>query len=577
MAHQHETAPQQAGKRRVSVHDAQAKGAKCIGPKLVVLTGQDVAKRNPGGGREALSDEERRAVEGLLSYDEGLASPSRNMAWSPAKCSDWQVRRDCYYGAAAIESPRRPSVRDAGVLDQLALSTPAQSPAPLNSTNAGSTSWMRESVVRDLLLLEHEETNLGQQIHDESLQHFATPISPLPEEVAMDDEDSTSSTAVTTPIHGHSPLGSDHAASPDCEAIPEEEHIAFGFSRKGSSPLPSAMVGDGEAWAQRSGRMTKITESLATPVEAMPQLSAELDDDDIPVYRFGANGSSKGTTAQRPHVPPATAAAGSARKKHPKILAQRSYSASGQRSPEARLATRQSPSPSLIAGAESDDDKVINFGNKKYTIGGRSGVAPWQERGVSPTQKTTNSAGGAHACPSDTQLASALLRQQQWRTNRAGIVKGCVIKTASKTFNSGSIAPAAAAAASRQQSAAAAAKVVPSIPTFSQCAETDVGGLGVGGRALVGRSDVRCRVGGGGGASGGAPAASRKELKEAKMQHFNVNMNIGNLGVGSVGLAGKGGCVGAPVKRALTGAWGIGNRGTAAAGGLGPTASFQVK
>ena len=106
MAPQPEPAPQQAGKRRVSVHDAQAKGAKCIGPKLVVLTGQDVAKRNPGGGREALSDEERRAVEGLLSYDEGLASPSRNMAWSPAKCSDWQVRRDCYYGAAAIESPR---------------------------------------------------------------------------------------------------------------------------------------------------------------------------------------------------------------------------------------------------------------------------------------------------------------------------------------------------------------------------------------------------------------------------------------------------------------------------------------
>ena len=190
-------------------------------------------------------------------------------------------------------------------------------------------------------------------------------------------------------------------------------------------------------------------------------------------------------------------------------------------------------------------------------------MAPWQERGISPTQKDSTPAGGACACLSDTQLASALLRQQHWRSSRAGVVKGCVIKTAGKNFNAGSVVSASAATAASRSAAASSSKAVPSIPTTSQCADADIGGLGVGGRALVGRSDVRCRLGGGGG------AASRKEVK---VQHCNVNANISVLDLG-----GKGSCGAAPMKRALTGGWGMGNRGTAAAGGFGPTVNVHVK
>jgi hypothetical protein len=521
-----ESASNRDGERNVSSNRVGERGAlkvmqTCSSPEVQVS--------------RALSEEERRAVQGLLACEP--ASPTRNMAWSPAKCpSEWPTRRDGgYLGAGDASSPAR---------EQRAMSIHGTIVPVLSrtATSNSSTSWMRESVVRDIMLLEHEEASRAAPIDDESTQHFATPISPTPEEVSLDDDSSTS-TPATTPAHGRSPSLSDHAASPDCEAIPEDDCCAFGFTRKISSPLTK--TGDGGEWAMRSVRAP-----LQESVENMPRFSSGVADG-FPVYRFEAPGSEKSTTPMGPHMLPATAAAGSVRKVSQKGLAQRSHSASGQRSPEALMSRRQSPSPSTLAG--EPDDMVIKFGSKKYTIGGRLGVAPWQDKGASHAQKTAHAAGDKPA-PGGVQLAS-MLRQQQWRTNRVGNPKGCGVKTAGKGLNSNSVAATAAAATASR--AAAPAKVVPSIPTASQCAEADIGGLGVGGRALVGRAKQVC----GGGTAAGAGRWGRKEVK---VQQFNAN-------IGGLELAGKGGTC-APVKR---GAWGIGNRGTAAAGGMGPTFSVS--
>ena len=172
------------------------------------------------------SEQEKKAVIGLLSLG-GESSPSRKYAWSPAKPMDWGLGKadlgatPAYLGAKEPESANTKTIESPLALRKHALSKQAG-----DSERDSSMSWMRESIARDLKLLDDELQENVEELTPctaHTRTHTARGSSPVPEEVSY--EDSDASTAATTPACGRS---SDNTCSdsPDCEAIPEEDGVA---------------------------------------------------------------------------------------------------------------------------------------------------------------------------------------------------------------------------------------------------------------------------------------------------------------------------------------------------------------
>jgi len=479
------------------------------------------------------SDEEQRAVQGLLGLDDVLESP-----WSPAKAADWPTMQDGYVGARLLWQPQMkagavPSDNEEVLLSPKTIESEDEfllSPTAKFVERSNSNSWMRESIVRDLRLLGEEE----QRIMSTSQAHACIRThTPVPEEVSFENEDSDTSTAATTPFR--SPIYSDNAPSPDCEAIPEEG-VGVGVLRS------SEMEPDGHEWATRSMRPSGRMPALKEEVRKMPNLTNESGGE-VPVFYYVSKQDTL-TEASRSHV--ATAAMGVVRKEGiRKDMPQRSLSASVQRTPEPSLVARNSPSPSTLALArlqearraapqheEGQDDEVIHFGAKKYTIGGRHGVAPWQEKAI----RGKISVVGAPANSShDHTHPVPNVGHKEWRAGRA--VKGSCIKSGANGYSAGTINTSAAVGASAVSRTGVA---TPSIPTSSQCAAlgANVGGMAIGGRALVSRaapgvnttgaSSAGIGVAVGRGVNGGAAAVGAAARRnEIKMRRLNLDIASG--------------------------------------------------
>jgi len=443
------------------------------------------------------NDEERRAVAGLLALDDGLASTG-SLTWSPAKSKDWtHLARGGFLGACVREVPDdgSPACATPPARSPPAALVEDMSPPAEYVERTESMNWMRESIVRDLKLLEDEEDR-GRQLN-ESIRCRLPPSSPVPEEVSVEHgaehgvehEDSDASVAATTPACARSSTSacSSHAASPDCEAIPEQDCVAG--HRKSSSPRNSAL-GDGEEWATRSGCVHTLAGEAVPPHGLAVGLKSHRTGekgDNFPVFRYAKTHQQAAAGAARAHV--STAAAGAVRKLQ-RDLPPRSVSASAQRSPEAaQRSFRGSPSPTQLlpfshdssrgspGSASRGDDNVIKFGSKKYVVRGRHGVAPWQEK-AAPHDPAQHAAAEAAPVPSiaesrkTTNLYSNL--NMMLRLQTRGGNKGAAVK----------------AAASNAAGSAIASSRPPSIPTSSQCANitANLGALGVGGRALSAKS-----------------------------------------------------------------------------------------
>ena len=498
------------------------------------------------------SDEEQRAVQGLLGLDDVLESP-----WSPAKAADWPTMQDGYVGARLLWRPQikagaMPSDNEEVLLSSKTIESEDEfllSPTVKFVEFSNSNCWMRESIVRDLTLLgEEEKTIRGEEekrkrggvemkyigekteVVDKDLTSSAHAYvgthTPVPQEVSFENEGTDTSTATTTPFR--SPIYSDNAPSPDCEAIPEEG-VGLGVSRS------SEMEPDGHEWATRSMRPSGRMPALKEEVRKMPNL---------PVFYYVCK-QDKQTEASRSHV--ATAAMGVVRKEGiRKDMPQRSLSASVLRTPEPSLVATNSPSPSTLALArlqearcaapqheEGQNDKVIHFGSKKYTIGGRHGVAPWQEKAnrgkISFVGAPANSSHDhTHPVPN--------VGHKEWRAGRA--VKGSCVKSGANCYIAGAINASAAVGASAVSRTGVA---TPSIPTSSQCAAlgANVGGMAIGGRALVSRaapgvnttgaSSAGTCVAVGRGVNGGATAVGAAARRnEIKLRRLNLDISSGS-------------------------------------------------
>jgi hypothetical protein len=410
-------------------------------------------------------------VAGLLALDEDLSSTGK-LTWSPAKSKDWSqlAHGSGFLGARAFPEAASP-----------AFATPLKSPAATlvedmsppaeNVERMDSNDWMRESIVRDLMLLRDEEH--GRKHVDECMRRKFPPTSPVPEEVSVEHgvqhEDSDVSVAATTPACGRSasPAScSSYAASPDCEAILEQDCVA-GYRKTASPQEAVSAVAHGEA------------------VDRIQHFTNEPSGSSFPVFHYAKAPQSEATSAARPHV--STAATGAVRTNH--HLPQRQLSAPSQRSPpEAPRSFRCSPSPTQVqpfshdsarsspGSASKAGDNVVTFGKNKYVVGGRHGVAPWQEKAAPRDPAQHNALATPVATMAEARKASHVVGSNLnmlLRLQARGGIKGPALKA-----HAG--ATGAASAKCRP----------PSIPTSSQCANmnANLGGLGVGGMALGAKS-----------------------------------------------------------------------------------------
>ena len=442
------------------------------------------------------NDEERRAVAGLLALDDGLASTG-SLTWSPAKSKDWtHLARGGFLGAREVVDDEAPACATPPTRSPAAALVDDMSPPAEYVERTESMNWMRESIVRDLKLLEDEEdTRNHRRLLDESERCRLPPSSPVPEEVSVEHgaehgvehEDSDASVAATTPACARSSTSacSSHAASPDCEAM----DCVVGHRKMGGSPLNPA-PGDGKEWATRLGCVRTLTGGAETQhCEAGMESDGKGEsgeNNSFPVLRYAKAHPRAAVGAARPPV--STAAAGAVRKVQ-RDLPPRSLSASSQRSPEPPRSFRGSPSPTQVlpfshdssrgspGSASRGDDNVIRFGSKKYVVGGRHGVAPWQER-AAPNDPAQRTEADAAPVPSITESRKATVV-----TNVESNIN-MMLRLQTRGGNKGAALKAAAL------NTAGASSRPPSIPTSSQCANinANLGALGVGGRALSAKS-----------------------------------------------------------------------------------------
>ena len=491
---------------------------------------------------------ERKAVHGLLFFDDESSLP--DAVWSPAKKDqmDWRTLTASVSGAGegglrACQSTRSPL---AGHLHKDSPFSPVRGEAEWHRAEASewqrhgtSTNWMRESVVRDLEVLDaEEECCLGALVvsrDNHGLNLSKTTRQPRTADGIWKNSNSDASHASTTPEDGNSGSHSPASSCPDsfasaqvaiCQVVTadgfgqscsslEQEHLPGRLRSAGSVTEECADSNDESA--SGSGRNTPGTAAAEDAGSARPDATPRLTDfkRDSPAY----DAAGRPTMTRLPDVARRVEMQPAVMPPLPARSAKSGGKARAPRRPLPSSATSRSPpsvSPlrsvdvpgatlsekarleSLLLGRQDTSDRAPAKCN--FHRGARAGLVSRQGaldladlRAGGPTRNAASPDSSATVHDAVTHDASEQGSIVSGRvTGQLDGAPRSIVRGSGQQRRGG---PRGHSAVSRNVTPATAPATVsastqaPSIPTRQQCAasEGSAHGLCLGGRALGGR------------------------------------------------------------------------------------------
>ena len=495
---------------------------------------------------------ERKAVHGLLFIDDESSLP--DPVWSPAKKDqmDWRTLTASFSGAGERGLRTRQSTRSplAGHPHKDSSFSPVRGEAEWHRAEASelqrhgtSTNWLRESVVRDLEVLDAEEEchlgalvvsrdNHGLNLSKPTRQALAAIDEPRTADGMWKTSNSDASNASTTPEDGNSGSSSPASSCPDsfasgqvaicqvvnadsfgqCCASSKQEHLLGRLRSAGSVTEECSDSNDQCASGSGSPKHTAGTDAAEDDGSARPDATPRLTESKRDTSTYDVAGRLPTTrppdVARRVEMQPAVM---------PALPARSAKSGGRARAPrrplESRATSRSPPSvsplragdalggplsenarlESLLQGRQDASDRApakCNFhGGARAILVSRQGALDLRAGG------RRNAASGDSSATVHDAVTHDASEQASFASGRvAGHLDAALPSTArgsAQQRRGGTVGTKTHGAVSRNGTSATVgtSTQAPSIPTREQCAasEGSAHGLCLGGRALVGR------------------------------------------------------------------------------------------